>query len=200
MRAPRERVQSLGVTPPKRPPDNGSPPGRKGGDGGRLTLISAIVTAVIGAAALITVAVINDDPDPAPTPTPAPSVAAIHVTFTKPTSARINPGDDVKFEGVVSGLPPGQVMWLISRTPKSSSLYYIIGESPVATRDGPFDATAFSLGDDSDHGKFRTFFGVAADQACTDVISGGVDESPRTVTGLGDTCRPLNPIVKVSFN
>jgi hypothetical protein len=164
------------------------------------------VTAIIGAAALIIVAIINDDPKPTPTPTPTAtatattSAAAIHVTFTKPTSARIDPGTTVQFEGVVSGLPPGHVMWLISRTPKSNSLYYIVGEGPVATRNGPFDGTAFSLGDDSDRGQYRTFFGVAADQACSDVMSRGLDDKPRAVTSLGDTCEPLNPVVKVGFN
>jgi len=164
--------------------------------GARLGLIGVIAAAAIAGVATIIGAIISHDHS---SPRPTSSATSITVIFTKPAATTVQPGTDVTFKGVVKGLSPGQVLWLISRTPSSRSLYYIVGDKPVAVRDGAFEATAFGLGDKTDLGSFRTFFGVAADAACSDALATGVDEKPRAVAGLADTCQIIDPAVKVSF-
>ncbi|MEV6487083.1 hypothetical protein AB0M20_00385 [Actinoplanes sp. NPDC051633] len=189
-------------------PGQSEPSSASGNTSARLGLIGVIAAALIAMLGGIIVAVINDDDDPKPpakaTPTSSASASAsasasVSITFTKPTGTQVKPGTDVPFEGTVRGLASGQVVWLLSRTPSSKSLYYIVGTEPIVKRDGGFDATAFNLGDETDLGSYRTFFAVLADAACSEVISAGIDEKPRAVANLVDSCKIVDPTIKVFF-
>jgi hypothetical protein len=162
----------------------------------RLTFIGGILTALITAVSLIIVAIINDDGPDQKKPS---AKSSVQVTFTKPSGTPVKPKTDVFFEGLVNGLGPGHVLWLVSRSPKSNSLYYIVEHGPVATRDGPFKATAFSLGNESDLGSYRTFLAVVADPDCSESISTGLDDRPRAVRDLAPSCQVLYPGVRVAF-
>jgi hypothetical protein len=177
----------------------------------RLGMFGAIAVAVIGAAVPITQAIIshNDKSDDPPKPvntgvsspvTPVPSCSRASIAFSEPaaSAASIVPGTTVHFAGTVDCLPQGHDFWLVSRISASSKIY-IATTDPVPVDDGDWQADVYRLGDSSDAGGSRTFFGVDADQKCSAAILAVKDKSPRALSSLPSVCVRLKPEMVVKF-
>ena len=182
----------------------------------RSKVLGGIAVAVIGAVGALGAAYLNGNaqkgenrPAPEPSavriPTSAPSQSPTgnqpRVSITKPAvrAILVTPGQDVDFAGTVDGLPPGNVLWLVSQAGAAGSTYYIGTSSPVATGNGQWAATVHKLGDSTDRGKSRTFFLVDADGDCSKEFLAVRNKHPRTLDGLPGSCKTLEPKIAVAF-
>lgn len=174
----------------------------------RISLISAIAVALIGAAAAVATTLIRHQPPdtatspptlrttpppPAPgdgetgdMPVIAPFAGQAQVTFfDSETVARIRPrAVDVTVSGTVSGLGRDTLWILAFHT--SGGGYWLVQTpglasiSPAASADGEWRVVDQSPGDVSDHGQYIIYYAVQADPSCA-----------RDLTSLPDVSRPI---------
>jgi hypothetical protein len=181
----------------------------------KIGLISAVTVALIGAAATVVAAIINQEPPtsgdtPSPT-TPMLSDAAAsqsptpvlvpgnhaNVQFTTPPNDfEIVAGQgDVDLSGTVTGLGT-DTLWILSWHSSGGSFYMVPAAdgsiSPAATKDGPLAVTDQNVGDLGDRGKEIIYYAVQANLDCTHTLS--LKNTYDSFRGLPEGCIPVNSI------
>jgi hypothetical protein len=174
----------------------------------KISLISASVVALIGAAATVTTAMIkHQSGETAATPPAAtgsqdrtstgqtaPGTAQVEFYSPRP-GTQIHPGAKLSLSGYVQGLG-GNQLWIMSRHGNDPSYYLVakagpVGNLPAATRDGRWAVDDVHAGNSTDLNSQFTYYALEANADCTRTLSSmnsyhTLDDLPNGCTRLTD--------------
>lgn len=159
----------------------------------KISMLSAVVVALIGAATAVWVEETKGDRTSAASPPPdttmqgemppsRPAIPGDGDTRDGPTSgdgaqvefvfpqegSTIDVGQDVRVLGNVTGLGGDHTFWILSRHDVGGSFYLV---PPTVTKDGPWSVTDENVGDSLDKGSNFVYYAVQANAECTKTLS-----------------------------